>query len=231
MWSPSLLQSICPDLLGLCGLKSYGTIFSKEAMYQVIFVHVYVICVGVHVCGPALKLNLVWKDIVWIVVLYVFVTACRMVIMQLFAYFVNNETIRWKESVLISWGEVRGPVNMILAFIVLHDPELSWVQHCPEGHTDAGRMFSRQFSGRAIGTCEGDISNISVAINEPVSWGKEEFTLSQLYMIAQQKIFFYGMGVLILNQIINTLRFVFKLFLIYIISYSYSYHIHNNIIY
>jgi len=146
----------------------------------------------------------VWKDIVWIVVLYVFVTAARLVIMQLVAYFVNNETIRWKESVLISWGEVRGPVNMILALVVLHDPELSWVQHCPTGHIDAARMFS-QFDGRALGSCEGDISNISVAINGPVSWETKEFTLSKLYAIAQQKIFFYGIGVLILNQIINTL--------------------------
>lgn len=146
----------------------------------------------------------VWKDIVWIVVLYVFVTAARLIIMQLVSYFVNNETIRWKESVLISWGEVRGPVNMILALIVLHDPELSWVQHCPTGHTDAARMFSK-FDGRSIGSCEGDISNISVAINGPVSWETKEFTLSKLYAIAQQKIFFYGIGVLILNQIINTL--------------------------
>ena len=151
---------------------------------------------------------LVWKDIVWIVILYAFVTAARLVIMQLVAYFVNNETIRWKESVLISWGEVRGPVNMILALVVLHDPELSWVQHCPTGHIDAARMFS-QFDGRSIGSCEGDISNISVAINGPVSWETKEFTLSKLYAIAQQKIFFYGIGVLILNQIINTLRIVF----------------------
>jgi len=146
----------------------------------------------------------VWKDITWIVVLYIFVTSVRLVMMQIIAYFVNNETIRWKESILISWGEVRGPVNMILAFIVLHDPELSWVQHCPTGHTDSSRMFS-MYNGRAIGTCEGDISNISVAINGPISWETQEFTLSALYAIAQQKIFFYGIGVLILSQIINAL--------------------------
>ena len=129
--------------------------------------------------------------------------------MQLVAFFINNETIGWKESILISWGEVRGPVNMILAFVVLHDPELSWVQHCPEGHIDAARMFSK-FDGRTIGSCSYDIENISVAINEPITWEKKEFTLAALYAIAQQKIFFYGIGVLILNQIINTLRYISK---------------------
>ena len=36
-------------------------------------------------------------------------------------------------------GEVRGHVNMLLAFIVLNDPELSWTQHdCTEMHECEG---------------------------------------------------------------------------------------------
>ena len=41
----------------------------------------------------------------------------------------------------MTMGEVRGPINITLAFIVLLDPEMSWIQHCPDGHLDGARAF------------------------------------------------------------------------------------------
>ena len=64
------------------------------------------------------------------VVIYVMVTTIRMLIVQGISYMVGNETIRWKESLLMSWGEVRGPVNMILAFIVALDQSSNNIRPC-----------------------------------------------------------------------------------------------------
>ena len=130
-------------------------------------------------------------------------TSIRLIIVQATSWLVGNTTIKWKESLLMSWGEVRGPVNMILAFIVLLDPGLSWVQDCEEGRFDAAHPFS-QFD-RTIGSCQYDLLNITVSLNRPLSDHGISYTLSHLYAISQQKIFFYGVGVLILTQIINAL--------------------------
>ena len=130
-------------------------------------------------------------------------TSIRLIIVQATSYLVGNATIKWKESFLMSWGEVRGPVNMILAFIVLLDPGLSWVQDCEEGRFNAANAFSN--FDRTIGSCEYDLLNLTVTLNRPLSKEGVNYTLSHLYSISQQKIFFYGVGVLILTQIINAL--------------------------
>ena len=156
-----------------------------------------------HISSTAL-----WKDVFWICILYLFVMSIRLVVLQSTAYLLKTECIRWREAMLISLGEVRGHVNILLAFIVLNDPELSWTQHdCtdPENRFDPANPFlhSRATFIPNYGACAHDIYDISVALNSPLSAKVSEFKLSELYQIGTQKIFFYGMGVLILTQVIN----------------------------
>ena len=146
------------------------------------------------------------KDVFWICIIYVFVVAIRTVVLQLTAYIIRTEAVRWREALLISIGEVRGHVNILLALIVLNDPELSWTQKDCASEGTARFDPSKPFIiGRAteLSSCSNDVNDIHVAINSPLSKTEGQYHLSDLYGIGTQKIFFYGVGVLILTQVIN----------------------------
>ena len=99
----------------------------------------------------------------------------------------------------MSWGELPSSINMIFALIALLDPNLNWVTCGSSARYQPTDPFH---SGRDIGSCEGDVVNITVNyLWSPVI----QEDLSHLYHIAQQKTFFYGIGVLILCQFINAL--------------------------
>ena len=145
----------------------------------------------------------VWKDIFWIFVIYLFVLAIRVVILQVVAYFIGSESIRWREAFLVSMGEVRGQVSMLLAFIVLNDPELSWTQQGCDSSTRFNPANPFVHSRTVEFGCSNDVLDIEVALNRPLSSTTSVHSLSDLYAIGTQKIFFYGMGVLILTHLIN----------------------------
>ena len=100
----------------------------------------------------------------------------------------------------MSWGELPSSLNMILALIALLDPNLNWVKCDSGGRYSPTDPFHSQ---RDIGTCDGDINTtVEYMFFRDTSTPAK---LSELYHIAQQKTFFYGIGVLILCQLINAL--------------------------
>ena len=136
-------------------------------------------------------------DLSWIVILYVFFVSVRIVFLLLLSKGLRNSAIRWKEALLLGWGEIPGPIAIIMAFIALLDPELRWMPGCSSDDFDPTNPFAR-WSARSIGPCEGDVDILNMTysfIDTPVA----KTTLSRLYGVGQQKIFFYGIGVLILG--------------------------------
>lgn len=150
-------------------------------------------------------MNYLMKDLIWIVVLYIIVTSVRIVVLMILTIFLRNDTISWKESILMSWGQIPGPVNIVMALIALLDPNLNWIPGCSAGRFNPANPYGLSSSpqSRVIGDCDGDviIENMTYMLDTTVPKSQ----LSELYGIAQQKVFFYGVGVLILAQLINGL--------------------------
>ena len=43
-----------------------------------------------------------WKDVFWIIIIYLFVMSIRLCVLQSTAYLLKTESIRWREAMLIS---------------------------------------------------------------------------------------------------------------------------------
>lgn len=147
-------------------------------------------------------MNYLIKDLIWIFILYVLVVSCRMIILVMLSFALRNDAIAWKEAVLMSWGEIPGPINIIMALIALLDPNLSWIPGCQQARfnpTNPFQLHSPDPSSRVIGTCDGDVvvNDLKyMLMDDPIP----SSTLSEIYGIAQQKVFFYGIGVLIIGE-------------------------------
>lgn len=142
------------------------------------------------------------KDFFWIFILYISVIILRIIAITITSKVLNNRSIEFRHAVFMGWGELPGSLNMILALVALLDPNLNWASCEGEGRFNPLDPFHGDYEGRIIGTCDGevDIPNIQFLWSNPYN-----STLSEMYYIAKQKTFFYGIGVLILCQFINAL--------------------------
>ena len=155
----------------------------------------------------------------WIVILYVAVIFGRILFLLILSKILRNDAIKWKETILMGWGEIPGPITIVMALIgenlslpsfflnfisALLDKSLNWVPGCSvegEGRTwSAANPFDLHTSveSRSIGSCDGDVE--IKGMSYLMMNGSHTATLSQLYGVGQQKIFFYGVGVLILGK-------------------------------
>jgi NhaP-type Na+/H+ or K+/H+ antiporter len=65
------------------------------------------------------NINFLIKDFIWIFILYVLVIFTRFACLLVLSWLLHHDIIGWKESLLMAWGEIPGPINIVMALIVL----------------------------------------------------------------------------------------------------------------
>ena len=53
----------------------------------------------------------------WIVILYVAVIFGRILFLLILSKILRNDAIKWKETILMGWGEIPGPITIVMALI------------------------------------------------------------------------------------------------------------------